>query len=126
MGLSASGGGFDGVASSLTYNVTDDEIPGLLTTVSAITVAEGSTFTIGVKLNAQPIGGVTVTVSTVNTNVATVSPTSLSFTTENWNTSQNVLVSAVDDQSLASPTTQLNYTARRRFFVRNTNNTYYS
>ena len=63
LGLSASGGGFDGVANSLTYNVDDDEIPGLLTTVSSITMQENSSYTVGIRLNAQPLAGVTVTLT---------------------------------------------------------------
>ena len=50
-----------------------------------------------VKLASQPTGTVTVAVSSGTTSAATVSKTSLSFTTTNWNTDQTVTVTGVDD-----------------------------
>ena len=62
-----------------------------------ITEAGGSaTFT--VKLGDQPpTADVTVAVSSGDTTEGTVSPSSLTFTTDNWNTTQTVTVTDKDD-----------------------------
>ena len=49
------------------------------------------------KLATQPSGQVDVTVSSDDTGAATVSPASLTFTTTDWNATQEVTVSGVDD-----------------------------
>ncbi len=54
--------------------------------------------TIGVKLSCSPMAGATVTVTpAVQNGEITVTPASLSFDSTNWNTSQSLTVSAVDD-----------------------------
>ena len=57
--------------------------------------AGSDTFT--VKLATQPSGQVDVTVSSSDTGAATVSPASLTFTTTDWNATQEVTVSGVED-----------------------------
>ena len=80
---------------------TDPDTDGVQTT--ALTVAEdGGTDTYTVVLNAAPTGDVTITPSSGNTSVATVSG-ALTFTTENWQTSQTVTVIGVDDNRVNDP-----------------------
>jgi hypothetical protein len=55
----------------------------------------GATATYAVVLNSQPTADVTIAVATDRQ--TTVSPTSLTFTTANWNVPQTVTVTAVDD-----------------------------
>ena len=54
-----------------------------------------ATFT--VKLNTQPIADITILVSSNDTEEGTVSPDNLTFTPENWNARQTVMVTGVDD-----------------------------
>src|SRR2546430_7779603 len=58
-----------------------------------------STATFTVVLNSQPTGANTVTVNyhSSNTNEGTVSPTSISFTTTNWNSPRTVTVTRLND-----------------------------
>ena len=59
----------------------------------------GSTYTTAVVLTAQPTSNVVIDITdndTDNTEVS-VSPTSLTFTTGNWNTTQNVTFTGLDD-----------------------------
>ena len=66
-----------------------------------------------IALSSQPTGNVVVAVASGDTSVATVSPSSLSFTSANWDTRQEVTVTAVDDD-LATPamrTTAITHTA---------------
>ena len=65
-------------------------------------VIEGAaTDTVLVALTSQPTANVTVTVNG-NTDVS-ASPTTLTFTSANWNTAQTVTVTAVDDTLVEGP-----------------------
>ena len=69
-------------------------------TVSTITGNTGedtTTTTFTVKLNSQPTADVTIAVSSSDTGEGTVSPSSLTFTSSNWNTTQTVTVTGVND-----------------------------
>ena len=97
----ASGGGYDNVESvSVAVTVKDDDTKPTLSR-SAVTVTEAAgtsrTATYTLKLAGQPTGDVAVTLES-NSSAATVSPTSMTFTTANWNTPQTITVTAVDNQ----------------------------
>ena len=110
MTLDPSGGGYDDVddvvSTVLTVTVADDDGPGVTVMPPSLTIAEGSTGTYTVELNTQPTAQVTVAISTSNTEV-TVSPTSLTFTTSNWNSAQTVTVTAGQDADTADDTAVL-------------------
>ena len=62
------------------------------------TVAEsGTTDTFTVVLDAQPASNVVISVSSGDTGEATVSPSTLTFTSGNWNSAQTVTVTGVND-----------------------------
>jgi uncharacterized repeat protein (TIGR01451 family) len=63
----------------------------------------GATDTYNVVLNTQPIADVTVTIN--NGTQTTTNPTSLTFTTANWNVTQTVTVTAIDDAVIEGPHT---------------------
>ena len=72
--------------------------PGLLLTPASVEVNEnGGTATYTVKLATAPTADVTVTLSSGDTDAATVEPASLTFTTTNWGAEQTVTVTGVDD-----------------------------
>lgn len=80
----------------------DDDLPVAGFTVSAptpssTTTEAGGVVTFTVKLTAQPTADVTIPVSSSDTTEGTVSPISLLFTSENWNTAQSVTVTGVND-----------------------------
>ena len=86
--------------SSLSVSNEDDEVAGVVVgTISGNTTESGGTATFSVKLNSQPEAGVAISVSSSNTDEGTVNPSSLGFSSSNWNTSQTVTVSGVDDSS---------------------------
>src|SRR5207245_2866370 len=62
-----------------------------------VTTEVGGTATFTVVLTSQPTASVTVGLSSSNTAEGTVSPTSLTFTSGNWNVAQTVTVTGVDD-----------------------------
>ncbi|HZE97300.1 MAG TPA: PQQ-dependent sugar dehydrogenase [Planctomycetota bacterium] len=70
-------------------------VQGLVVSVDALTVNEGSTATFSVRLSANPGGPVTVGVAnTLGSASVSVDPSSLSFDGTNWNVNQVVTVSA--------------------------------
>ena len=71
-----------------------------ITNVSGHTKEDGTTATFNVALKSAPSANVTVNVSSSNNSEGTVSPSSLTFTTNNWNTAQTVTVTGVNDSSL--------------------------
>ena len=100
--LAAAGGEYEGLAGEVTVNVTDDDTPALTIAPASLALTEGhavdkeKTFT--VALATEPTAEVTVGLTTSgDTDAATVSPTSLTFTTANWKTAQTVTVTALDD-----------------------------
>lgn len=77
----------------------DNEQPGItVTPTSGLTTSEsGSNATFTVFLNQQPTADVTIGLSSGNLAEGTVSPSSVTFTTDNWNIPQTVTVTGVDD-----------------------------
>jgi hypothetical protein len=70
--------------------------PSVVTNPTTLTVQQGSTGTSAVSLSSKPSANVTVTVAENASGDpdVTASPTSLTFTTANWNTPQNVTFTA--------------------------------
>ncbi len=63
----------------------------------------GTSETFNVKLNCQPTGNVTVTISGALAAEHTISPGVLNFTTVNWSTPQVVMVTGVNDAVIDNP-----------------------
>ncbi len=105
-----SGGGYGSVsASPVTVTVTDDDTAGVTVSKTALTITKGGSGSYTVKLNTQPSGNVTITPSSNNTDV-TVSPTSLIFTSSDWDTAQTVTVRAGQDADAANDSARVTHT----------------
>ncbi|WP_038097887.1 hypothetical protein, partial [Thioalkalivibrio sp. HK1] len=110
--LTASGGGYANVSAGMTIEVTDDDSAGLTLSPTRLTVNEGRQGSFTVRLAKQPTGDVTVNVAqsgTANPDVtldtdtsAAGNQTSLTFTSDNWNTPRTVTVSAGEDDDAAN------------------------
>ena len=70
---------------------------GVVIVPQSVTVVEGGTGDYTVALTSKPTGKVTVTVASGTPTVATVAPTSLTFTPDDWGTAQAVTVSGITD-----------------------------
>ena len=110
--LSASGGI---IASNITkaVTVTDNDKPSgtiNVTPAGTLTIGEGASGNLSVSLSAQPASDVTVSLAKTNADV-TLSATSLTFTTGNWNTSQNVTVTAAQDADTTDDTDTITLSA---------------
>ncbi len=89
--------GYGSVAADpVAVTVTDNDIPGVTLSATALTVTEGATGTYTVVLNTEPLGNVTVTPASGDTAVATVTG-ALIFTVATWNTARTVSVNAAED-----------------------------
>ncbi|MBF2753938.1 MAG: hypothetical protein ISN29_01580, partial [Gammaproteobacteria bacterium AqS3] len=94
--LTTSGGNYEGRSASLQVTVDDDESAGLNISQTELTVVEGENKTLTVTLNNQPVGDVTVDLTT-SSGAVTVSPVQLVFKEASWSGGLDVTVSGVDD-----------------------------
>ena len=93
--------------------VTDVNRPGggLALSRTDLIINEGDTGTYTVVLTSQPTADVTVSVDDHPPGRATVSPTSLTFTADNWNTPQTVTISSTEDSNYIDRWVILRHTA---------------
>ena len=75
-----------------------------------LNVNEGGTASYEVKITSRPTGDVTITPSSTNTDLS-FDPTSLTFTTANWDTYQTLTVRAASDEDTNEETARISYTA---------------
>ena len=80
-------------------NLDDTDTAGIsVSSPSGSTTTEaGGTVTFTVQLDSQPTANVTIPISSSDTSEGTVSASSLTFTSANWNQPQTVTVTGVDD-----------------------------
>ncbi|HJM98659.1 MAG TPA: hypothetical protein QF850_00205, partial [Acidimicrobiales bacterium] len=102
---------FDGVNNqTVSATTTDSDTAGFTVIESggSTTVAEtGSTDTFTVVLDAQPVSDVVISVISADTGEVTVSSADLTFTSGNWDTSQTVTVTGIDDSIIDGSQTTL-------------------
>ena len=106
----AFGANYNGVSAELTVKVMDDDVPYVRVSEGPLTVIEGDTNNYTVVLDTKPRGNVTITPSSGDTGAATVSA-ALTFSTSDWNTSQTVVVSGVEDDDGKNENFELTHTA---------------
>jgi len=100
--VSGAGSGYDGLSvQPVTITTNDNEIrnEGIIveeTGFSTWVQEGGQTDTVNIRLTAPPPVAVTVNVAATGSQ-ATVSPSSVNFTSANWNTAQVVTVTAIND-----------------------------
>ena len=98
MSLNVTGADYDGITESVTIDVSDNDTEGLFIYPTNLVVSEGNGNSIFVSLRSQPSGDpVTVTIGQPTNSDVLRSPTSLTFTTSNWETAQMVDITALED-----------------------------
>ena len=88
---------YTGVTAELTVTIDEDDVPSVTVSDRSLTVREGGSNTYTVVLDKEPSTSVTVTVTVPSNTDLTVTPPSLTFTTQNWDTPKTFTVSAADD-----------------------------
>ena len=88
-----------GNAVTVSAGTTDDSDAAGITTgsVTGQATEAGGTSSFTVKLDSEPTADVTITVTSGATDEGTASPNTLTFTSSNWNSTQTVTVTGVDD-----------------------------
>ena len=109
--LSASGGGYGGETAGVGVSVTDDDTPALMVAPDSLTISEGGSGNLGVRLATQPSGQVSVTVSSADSAAVSVPSQALVFTTGDWSTAQSVSVGGVDDDDVLDESVTVTLTA---------------
>ena len=104
----ASGIGDLGVTGT-TLVIADDDERGVAVSMAALTVPEGLSSTYTVVLQSQPTGAVTVTPSAGAESGVTLDPSTLTFTTDNWNDAQPVTVAATQDEDSEDGSTTVDH-----------------
>lgn len=102
--VSSSDVDYNGIsASDVSVSITDNDVPGVSVSPTTVSVTEGgATATYDVVLTTLPTADVDITIAPGGGEV-TVAPTSLTFTTANWASSQTVTVTATDDANSEGP-----------------------
>ena len=107
----ASGGDYGTVLEDLPVTVTDNSAE-IVLSESAITVdEEGEDVSYTVKLAAEPTGPVIVTVTGASETILSLEDDSLTFTVDDWNSEQEVIVSADHDDDGSADEFTLTHTA---------------
>ena len=89
---------YDGLtANDVPVTVTDDDTAGVTISETSLDIEEGDFDTYTVVLDTEPIGDVTVTVGGVAGTDLSLDKTTLTFTTNDWDTAQTVRVTAERD-----------------------------
>ena len=110
----ASGGDYVNLTAGLPVTVTDDDSADIVLSKTDLTLTEGdaagATYT--VALATQPSGSVTVSITGHSGTDLSLDETTLTFTTETWNTAQTVTVTAEeDDDGVTDAVATLTHTA---------------
>ena len=114
----ASGADYGSVpAATIVATSTDNDTPSLQVTPTTLEVDENGSGRYRIRLNTQPTGNVTVTVSgatgavTVDTATTSGDQNTLTFTTTTWSAQQTVTVEAGDDGNARNEMLTLTHTA---------------
>ena len=95
---------------SVAVTVTDDDTAAVTVSETTLTVDEGANGTYTVKLNAPPTSDVVINATTTGSSDVTLTPTTLTFTTSDWDTAQTVTVAAAQDTDAANDTASIAHT----------------
>ena len=110
----ASMGGYgDAEVENLSVTVEDDDVPGVRVIPRSLTVREQNTSgrTYEVVLTGEPTNNVTITVGGTSGTDVTATPSMLTFTPDNWDTTQLVRVTAAADPDDNSESVTLTHSA---------------
>ncbi len=88
-----------GSSTSAEVKITDNDMPGILAPVS-VEVDEGQSEVVRISLMTQPLSDVTVTITGYENTDLEPDPGVLTFTQDNYNTSQTVTLTTTEDSDL--------------------------
>ena len=77
--------------------IKDNDISGIITDNTSVTLDEGQSITRTFRLKSQPTSNVTLNISSNNSFRLSISKSSLMFTASNWNIDQSVTFTSIDN-----------------------------
>ena len=77
--------------------IKDDDLAGIITDNTSATLNEGQSVTRTFRLKSQPTSNVTLSISSNNSPRLSISKSSLTFTSSNWNIDQSVTFTSIDN-----------------------------
>ena len=86
-----------GTPNQAAVSITDDDSVGVTISGMALTIVEGDSDTYSVVLDSEPVDSVIVTISGHTGTDVSLSTTTLTFSSESWDTPQTVTVTAEQD-----------------------------
>lgn len=95
---------------NVSFTVTGTQTPSIVLTPTSLSVSEGGSGSLNVKLNAAPTANVTVALARTGDTSITV-PASVVLTTSNWSAGVNATVSAAEDSDQTNGTATVAATA---------------
>ena len=87
----------EGTNTTATVSITDNDGAGITVSPIALDIDEGDSGNYTIKLDSQPTGPVTITISTPSGSGLTPDDSSITFSTTNWASPQTVTLTASDD-----------------------------
>ena len=90
--------------SAATVSITDDDVAGVTLSKTSLDIGEGGSGDYTVVLTSEPTADVTIESRAPAGSDLTVNPSSLTFTSGNWESPQTVAVSAADDNDFTDDT----------------------
>ena len=111
----ASGGSYDGVTANFVVSVTDNDSRGVMLSPPDVSLTEGATATYTARLTTEPTALVTVTIGPDGD--VTPTPGILTFTRENWDIEQSVMLTAAEDLDAVQDVPELTHTANGGDYV---------
>ena len=87
-----------------TVRITDDDVAGVTLSETSLGIAEGGSGSYTVVLTSEPTADVTIESRAPAGSDLTVNPSSLTFTSGDWDSPQTVAVSAADDNDFTDDT----------------------
>ncbi len=94
----------------ITVNVTDNEMARVTVSESVLRFNEGATETYTLELTSPPTAAMTISVMTDDENAASVSPATLTFTMDDWNTAKMFTVTGEEDADANTESVTLTHT----------------
>ena len=95
--LTADGGAYSGVNHEIQVTINDDDRPGLMVVPNPISMDEGESKSMEVRLTKQPSAEVKIAMIVGGARLRLISPPELTFTTLNWDSNQFVEIMAEKD-----------------------------
>ena len=99
-----------GTPSELVITIIDDDEAGVTVDPTSLTVGEGEDETYTVVLDSEPTADVTVDVGGTTDTDVSVNPSSLTFTSGDWNSAKTVTVTAAQDTDSDNDSVTLTHT----------------